>query len=119
MVIWQLAPVQAPLKPPKSLDAAGVAVRVVPVPIGKVAEHVPEVTPAVMVQLISPEPEVTVPLPLPPPATVTLNCLSWNAATTLRGWSMVTWQVVPVQAPLKPPKSLLDAGVAASETAVP
>ena len=45
-------PVHAPLYPAKVLGATGVAVKVTCVPLGYVAEQVPEEIPAVVVQLI-------------------------------------------------------------------
>src|SRR5215470_1478693 len=56
---------QAPLKPAKVEPALAVAVRVMGLPLGKLAEHVaPQLIPAGL--------EVTVPLPVPEGATVTV-----------------------------------------------
>ena len=79
--------------------------------------HVPEVVPAVMVQLIPAVPE-TVPFPVPAP--VTLTVVGLNVAITDWAEFMVTEQApVPVQAPLQPAKAEPAFAACVSTTVVP
>ncbi len=108
-------PLQAPLQPVKVEPAAGVAVRVTVVPLGKAAEHmVPQSIPAGLL--------VTLPLPLPALVTVRVKVVtSEKVAVTNLLASMTTVQVVavPLQAPLQPVKVEPEAGAAVRVTVVP
>jgi len=93
-VTSQLEPLQSPLKPEKVDPDDGVAVRLTLVPSSKLAVQVEG-------QLIPAGLLVTV----PGPETVTVNCAELalvNVAET--DWSLerVTWQDVPLHAPLYP-----------------
>lgn len=93
-VTSQVDPLQSPLKPEKVDPDDGVAVRLTLMPSSKLALQVDG-------QLIPAGLLVTV----PGPETVTLNCAALapvNVAET--DWSLerVTWQDVPLHAPLNP-----------------
>ncbi len=99
-------PEQGPLQPANTYsEEAGVAVSVTvsPALIGLVLVQVPEVTPAVEVQLMPPVP-VTVPLPVPAPVTVTVVRLK-VALTDCAAFIVTEQAPVPVQALLQPAKA--------------
>jgi len=103
-----------PLQPPKVEPAAGAAVSVTAVPLGKLATHVaPQVMPTGEL--------VTVPLPVPALLTVSAKLGRLKVAVTVVAAESVTTQApVPVQPPpLQPPKVEPAAGAAVSITAVP
>jgi hypothetical protein len=108
-------PLHAPLQPVNVEFAAGVAVRVTIVPVGKLAEQV-------VGQLI-PEGELdTVPLPVPASVTASkkLAGVVLKVAVTACAAFIVTLQVpVPEQAPLQPAKVEPVPGAAVSVTIVP
>src|SRR5207249_10345030 len=80
-------PEQAPLQPPKVEElGSGLALSVSASPKFTVCVQVPEVVPAVRVQLMLPP--VTVPLPLPAPCTVTVKGLLAKLAAMV--WLAVT-----------------------------
>ena len=98
-------PEQGPLHPTKDevfVSGAAVSVTVSPA-CNDVLVQVPEVAPAVLVQLTPPVPD-TVPVPAPLPATVSVVGL--NVALTDCAAAMSTVQApVPVHAPLQPAKA--------------
>src|SRR5579862_4624353 len=100
-----MAQVEVPLQPPplqpEKVVPEGVAVRVTATPSSKVAEHVPA---EAAQELIPAGLEETEPLP----TTVTVMvCSCVKVAVSASGPVSVTSQVaVPVQAPLKPSKTL-------------
>jgi len=102
-----------PDQPPRTEPAAGVAVRTMEPPDGKVAEQVvPHVMPAGAL--------VTLPLPRPARTTVTATGAGANAAPTVVAVVIVTvHEPVPEQLPDQPVKSAPAAGVAVSVTLVP
>jgi len=103
-----------PLQPLKVEPAAGAAVSVTAVPLGKLAEQVaPQVMPAGEL--------VTVPLPVPALLTVRVKVCGVKVAVTVVAPETVTVQApVPVHPPpLQPAKVELTFGVAASVTTVP
>src|SRR5436309_2706383 len=103
-----------PLQPLKVEPAAGVAVTVTAVPLGKLAEHVaPQVIPAGEL--------VTVPLPVPALLTVSATVGRAKVAVTVVAALRVTVQApVPEHPPpLQPVKVEPAAGVAVNVTAVP
>src|SRR5207247_4372930 len=103
-----------PLQPVKVEPAAGVALRVITVPLAKLAVHVaPQLIPAGAL--------VTVPLPVTDGVTVRVKVCSVKVAVTVVPAESVTTQVpVPEQPPpLQPAKGEPAAGVAVSVTAVP
>ena len=102
-----------PDQPPKTEPAAGVAVRTIEPPDGKVAEHVvPHVMPAGVL--------VTLPLPSPARTTVTATGAGANAAPTVVAVVIATVHApVPEQLPDQPVKTVPAAGVAVSLTLVP
>ena len=109
-------PVHAPLQPPKVEPAAGVAVRVIGVPLSYTAEQFA----AVSGQSKRPALEDTLPRPVPALATVRMNVCGLKVAVTDRAALMVTVQMpVPVHAPPQPPKVEPAAGVAVRVTGVP
>ena len=113
-------PVQSPLHPVNTEPAAGVAVKATAVPetMGALV-HVPEVTPAVEVQLIEPVP-VTVPVPVPAPATEIGKVVGVKLALTEFAVLMVTVHApVPEQAPPQPENAEPAAGVGVKVTEVP
>src|ERR1043166_893952 len=95
-------PEQGPLQPTKDevfVSGAAVSVTVSPA-CSDVLVQVPEVAPAVLVQLIPPVPE-TVPVPAPPPTTVTVVGLK-VALTDCAAVMSTVQEPEPVQAPLQP-----------------
>jgi hypothetical protein len=96
-------PEQAPLQPANTDPAVGDAVKVTGLDVLiAVLVHVPDVVPAVEVQLTPPVP-VTVPLPVPAASTVTGNDEGMKLAVTDCAEFMVTEQaLVPEQAPPQP-----------------
>jgi hypothetical protein len=113
-------PEHTPLQPENTeAELAGVAVNVTGFPLLIALElvQVPEVAPAVMVQLMPPVP-VAVPLPVPAPLTVTVVGL--NVAVTDCAELMVNEQApVPVQAPLQPAKADPEEAAGVSATTLP
>ena len=85
------------------------------------ALQVPDVLPAVDVQLTPPVSELTEPVPLPAPLTVSPNCWSVKVAVTLRAWVMDTVQVpVPEHPPPDQPVNVdPEEAVAVRVTLVP
>jgi hypothetical protein len=117
--VQEPVPEQAPLQPSKTNPPNGFAFNVtkVLVLIALLLVHVPEVTPAVEVQLMPPVP-VTEPLPVPAPVTVTVVAL--KAALTDCAAVMLTEQApVPVQAPPHPAKAVPAGAVGVRATEVP
>src|SRR5437868_3495091 len=109
-------PVHAPLQPPKVEPAAGVAVRVIGVPLSYTAEQFA----AVSGQSKRPALEVTLPRPVPALATVRVNVCGLKVAVTDRAALIVTVHgPVPVHAPPQPPKVEPAAGVAVKVIGVP
>jgi hypothetical protein len=102
-----------PDQPPKTEPAAGVAVRTIEPPDGKVAEQVvPQLMPAGAL--------VTLPLPSPARTTVTVTGAGENAAPTVAALAIVTAHApVPEQLPDHPVKTAPAAGAAVSVTLVP
>jgi len=103
-----------PLQPLKVEPAAGAAVSVTAVPLGKLATHV-------ALQVMPVGALVTVPLPAPAGVTVSVKVWSVKVAVTVVAAETVTVQApVPEQAPpLQPLKVEPAAGAAVSVTAVP
>jgi hypothetical protein len=113
-------PEQGPVQPANTYkDDPSIAVNVTAVPLLMLLLHVPEVAPAVAVQLMPPVP-LTEPLPVPAATTVSENAAGIKFALTDFAALIVTAQApVPVQAPLQPAKTeAAEDGVAVSVTAV-
>jgi|SRR5690242_1384315 hypothetical protein len=108
---WQVAPLQAPLKPEKLNPAAGAALRLTAVPGGKLAAQLEG-------QLIPAGVLVTVPLP----ESATVNWAAGtavNVAETVWLLESTILQDEPVHAPAKPAKLKPDAGAGVMVTVVP
>src|SRR5207302_1138339 len=103
-----------PVQPVKEEPAAGAAVRVTAVPLGKLAEQVaPQLMPAGLL--------VTVPMPVPALLTVRVKVCRVKVAVTVVAAETVTVQgPVPAQPPpVQPVKVEPTAGAAVRVTAVP
>jgi hypothetical protein len=114
------APEHGPLQPARTDPVAANAVSATGLPV-LIAElmHVPEVAPAVAVQLIPPVP-LTVPFPAPAAETVTGNAVGMKLALTDCDELIVTEQApVPEQAPPQPLKTEPAAAVGVRVTIVP
>ena len=106
---------------PTNVDPLGAAcnVTVLPVVMVLLLMHVPEVEPAVEVQLI-PNPVVSVTIPLPLPAPVTVTVVESKTALTDCDEFMVTEQPpMPVQAPPQPANAVPDGAAGVNVTGVP
>lgn len=107
---------------PAVQDAEGVAVRVTTVPCGKLALHVPDMIPAVEVQLSPAGTLTAVPIPWSVPVTVTfkLGGVRVKDDATFAAAVMVILQGEVAQpAPLNPPKVLFPSAVAVRTTEAP
>jgi hypothetical protein len=116
-------PVQPPpLHPPNTDPEPGVSDILTTVPLGKVAEHVPTVTPVVSLQVKFEEaPYDTPPYAVPLSETVSVRfVVGTNVAVTDSAASISRVQVpAPAQAPLQPENAEPDPAVAVSVTCVP